>query len=168
MKYILALTFIALGNISRAGDLVDIDEIATGLNSIDADTFTYYLFTDDSKFNYVREKIESGDIGWIDIGRRLEKYSDGGVGTDLAISFAKAIQINPSYSLSLMTDYEVWWSCSVPLLEPTKSEFDAFVERTIVAVEKLNDNEVSKKKKSCLDALFNARSFSEHEWPDNI
>jgi hypothetical protein len=168
MKYICALTLIVLGSLSRADDLAGLDEIEAGLNSVEAHLYAYNLFTNNSKFNSVLEGIESGDADWIRIGKRLKQYSDGGVGTDLAISFAKAVQSNPSYSLSVMTDYEVWWSCSVPLIEPTKAEFDSFIESTIIALEKLDDIKVFEKKKSCLDALEKVRNFSENEWQDNI
>jgi hypothetical protein len=168
MGYICALTVIVLGSLSRADDLAGLDEIEAGLNSVEAHAYAYDLFTNDSKFNSVLEGIESGNADWIRIGKHLEQYSDGGMATDLAISFAKAVQSNPSYSLSVMSDYEVWWSCSVPLLEPTKAEFDSFIESTIIALEKLDDIKVFEKQKSCLDALEKARNFSENEWPDNI
>ena len=168
MKYLYALIAITFTSFSNAAESLDINEIKAGLESKDAKYYSYLLWKDWNKFQLFLEKVESGDPQWLKVGKLLEQYTDAGVSTALSLTFARAIQNNPKEVLQIMSEYDVKWSCSVPLLEPKKSDYDAFVKKTTIAVQSLNVLELTEKKIVCLENLEKARDFSENHWPDYL
>lgn len=166
--YLLPLIIACSLAIADADALPDLNTMRIGLNSADAKEYAFSLYSHGSKFSTILERIESGDPDWLTLGRLLEKHADGWIATSLFLSFANAIQKNPKSALSIMTDHEIFLSCSVPLLEPTKYDFDTFVKNTMEAVQELDDVELSEKKKLCLGYLEEAQYFSENNWPDSF
>jgi len=166
MKYLLVCMLTVLSFNIAAEQAWDVDEILTKLKSNQAIEFVNSIKPgDDWKvFDNLLKRIESGDPKWLEVGVILEDYTDAGISMGLSIAFAQAIKNNPEVVLAIMSEYDVSWSCSVPLIEPTKDVFDYFVNSTLSAVNKMDSPKLAMKKDTCLKKLNEAKERHIKAW----
>ena len=159
MKYLLMSLLAVLSFNVTAERVWNVDEVLTMLQSDRAIDFVNSIKPEDDwdEYESLLNEIKLGDPKWLEVGVILASYTDAGISMGVSITFAQALKNNPEAVLSTMSEQDVIWSCSVPLIEPTKKDFYYFVNSTLTAVSEINTEQLLEKKELCLKQLQQAK-----------
>jgi hypothetical protein len=157
MKNLFVTALILFPLFTNANPDWDVNTVLEKLKSKDAKEFVKSLTPENdlemTTYGSLLDKIETGTPQWLEVAILLKPYTDAGLSEALAITLAQAIKNNPSNLLSVLSEEEIKWSCSAPLIEPTKEEHENFIKLTLAAVSTVKESELSNKKQLCIEAL---------------
>lgn len=139
----------------------NVDEVLMKLKSEQSDTFVNSVLFEGgwSVYDSLIKQIESGEPKWLEVAELLRQHTDAGASEAIATALGNAIKNNPEAVLAMMSDFEVKWSCSVPLIEPSKQEFINFVDLTLKSMSKVTDENLNTKKSICIEQLNAATQY---------
>ncbi len=111
------------------------------------------LLADDHAYNKVLAHIETGDEKWLKVADALGCCVDAGPAEELGISIAIALTHSPEPVLRRQSMSSLRDVCTVPLIEPTKAEFEAHVKAVKAALQRVKDPALQEKKMECLKEI---------------
>lgn len=145
----------------------NVDDVLKKLKSDKAEEFVNSILPrgDWKTYGSFLDQIETATPKWLEVAQLLKTHTDAGASEALSITLAQAIKNNPEAVFGIMSEHNVKWSCSVPLIEPTKKEFDDFTVTTSMAVRKINKPSLAVKKAICLKELNSIKEHYHKIWP---
>lgn len=158
MKNILIISIILFSSFASSKEQWDVDEVILSLESNQANNYMSKLLSspDLKEYELLLLEMETGTPKWLKVATLMKEHTDAASSMSLSITLALAIKNNPSGVLELLNDDEITWSCSVPLIEPTKVEFSDFITKTMTAVNSIDSSKIARQKAICLNELNNA------------
>ncbi len=103
------------------------------------------------------QHIEKGQTEWIKEVPAFAKRTDASYSEGLTISLASGLEHNPAAVLAVIDDKSALLStkrvCSVPFIEMSDKDADAYVKKTNNALKRVNVPSLQDKKASCLKIL---------------
>jgi hypothetical protein len=165
MKKTLLISIILFCSVVYSKVQWSIDDVILNLESNQAANYVTLLLSspDWKEYEDLLSEIENGTPKWLRVAVLLKKHTDAAASLSLSITLAQTIKNNPSGVFELLSNDEIKWSCSVPLIEPTKSEFSEFITKTMAAVNSIENTKVASKKAICLNELSNAKKVLDNK-----
>jgi hypothetical protein len=110
-----------------------------------------------SEWKSIIEGIQMANPRWLRIGKDLRKVSDAGASEELRISLAQGLEVNPANvfrnALNESDSAQVSWVCQTTGIErPMEVEIRS-VEKRILAIQSIKENDLEKISSICLGSL---------------
>jgi hypothetical protein len=114
--------------------------------------------SDESFARSVMNGIATGDSLWLEVASKLRPAS-ATAEASLSIALASALPRSPARVLALLGDtYPVEEVCGIPFLRPDSAFVAAYHDTASVAIAKVRDTLLTKRRDTCRTALDTARS----------
>jgi hypothetical protein len=108
------------------------------------------LWSDQSKFEYVCSKIESGKGPWLDVAVKLKAVSDAASSLSLDYSVARAIPNAPEAVLELVgPQFSLESICTTPFIEPEAGVAQVYSTKAIAALGSVTNDKLQPIAKKC-------------------
>lgn len=109
------------------------------------------------RWDYVSDRIGSGEAPYVALAARLAPGADGGMAEDLPIALALALPRNAPAVLQALASsgggFDVAEVCDAPFIEDTVSDIPAYRSSAVAAVRRVADPKLLAVKAACLRAL---------------
>jgi hypothetical protein len=108
------------------------------------------LWANEPQFEAVCARIETGDVQWLEVARRLRSVSDAAASLSLNFSVARALPTAPVRVLQLVGHgFLISDICTSPFIEPEPGVAERYEARALKALATLQDTQLSTRAEEC-------------------
>jgi len=154
LSYALLLTAVCYGGASRS---ITAQQMADAIAKQGAKTVAARLNSGKgiATWNYVEDRVASGSIPWLKIAVVLKPYTDAGIAEGLDNSVADALPKAPEQVVGMLGEtFHADRICSgAQFIEVPKKTVLDYLKSARVAVQKIADPTLTKKRDSCLTEI---------------